>query len=145
MLEGQYTMSATVYMAEIHAALVSAEIQRRLVYFEDLYRDIIMPIPVAVWGEVMDESFSSDDDDDDHDANASAVDVDAIIASLPTEVVPPEGEPADGDPCSVCYLPYTPGEQRTRLTCAHTYHTECIQSWMRQSRGRCALCNRTME
>jgi hypothetical protein len=82
-----------------------------------------------------------DIDDDDSDGDSPDA-VDAALAALDSSVLDANDVPAvNADPCSVCYTPYEAGDRRSMLRCGHAYHTECIQPWLRQSGGKCALCN----
>lgn len=41
--------------------------------------------------------------------------------------------------CAICLEAYKRGEVLTRLPCCHTFHVDCITTWMRRA-TRCPLC-----
>ena len=50
-----------------------------------------------------------------------------------------EGEEARAGECSVCLELISPGQQMRRLPCSHSYHRECIDTWLLKRR-KCPLC-----
>lgn len=45
--------------------------------------------------------------------------------------------------CSICLVDYTAGVILRVLPCTHTYHTECIDKWLR-TKGACPFCQRPL-
>ncbi|GBP87260.1 E3 ubiquitin-protein ligase RNF115 [Eumeta japonica] len=64
------------------------------------------------------------------------------IAALPREDVTPEQAAADTT-CSVCWETFKQGEQVSRLECEHTFHSACIEPWLRLH-ATCPICRRSL-
>ena len=52
-----------------------------------------------------------------------------------------EEDDAGGAPCAICLIDLRPGCEVRRLPCAHTFHAECVATWLR-SKSTCPLCRR---
>jgi len=73
----------------------------------------------------------------------------AQIRRLPTRLVAHRchGEDCNGDEeeeCPVCFAAYAPGEELRTLPCMHSFHTECIDSWLTSGAagaGTCPVCH----
>jgi hypothetical protein len=59
------------------------------------------------------------------------------------DAAPPESEQHD-DTCSICMGEYVPGEELRVLPCAHWFHQECIDQWLKGSKF-CPLCQQNIE
>ncbi|XP_073311055.1 E3 ubiquitin ligase BIG BROTHER-related-like isoform X1 [Primulina huaijiensis] len=109
-----------------------------------------------------------DDDDDDHGDNSQdawdEVDPDELsyeellalgevvgtesrglsvdtIASLPSVNYKSQGDQTGiSDSCVICRLDYEDGETLTVLSCKHSYHTECINNWLKINKV-CPVCS----
>jgi len=64
-----------------------------------------------------------------------------VINSLQTETLKEDSVDSDGtsDACSICLEPLLKGEEATKLSCSHSYHTNCINEWLRNV-GNCPVC-----
>lgn len=67
-----------------------------------------------------------------------------VIESLPTQLVEPgETEVLAGEKqrCTVCLEDFMEGAVLRRLPCAHKFHKECIDCWLKQ-KATCPICQR---
>jgi hypothetical protein len=48
------------------------------------------------------------------------------------------------DTCSICLGDYEVGESITELPCLHSFHSDCISTWVR-GHVRCPLCNQDLD
>jgi hypothetical protein len=56
-----------------------------------------------------------------------------------------EGTPFADKQCSICQETYKEREWHTFLPCAHGYHSNCVQEWIKQSEtAKCPECNRNI-
>ncbi|KAK4768807.1 hypothetical protein SAY86_026957 [Trapa natans] len=63
------------------------------------------------------------------------------IASLPSVSFTAGGtQHGSCDSCVICRLDYEDGETLTILTCKHTYHSECINNWLKINKV-CPVCS----
>ncbi|KAL5543124.1 hypothetical protein UlMin_010834 [Ulmus minor] len=64
-----------------------------------------------------------------------------MIASLPS-VIYKTGSSQNGsnDSCVICRLDYEDGETLTLLSCKHSYHSECINNWLKINKV-CPVCS----
>ena len=64
-----------------------------------------------------------------------------VINSLQSETLKENSVDADGaaNACSICLESLLKGEECTRLSCSHSYHTACINEWLRNV-GNCPVC-----
>ncbi|XP_075500945.1 E3 ubiquitin ligase BIG BROTHER-related-like isoform X2 [Primulina tabacum] len=63
------------------------------------------------------------------------------IASLPSVNYKSQGDEAGiSDSCVICRLDYEDGETLTVLSCKHSYHTECINNWLKINKV-CPVCS----
>lgn len=73
----------------------------------------------------------------------------AQIRRLPTRQVTQrsciaEDGNEDEEECSICFAAYMPGEELRTLPCMHSFHTECIDSWLTSGAagaGTCPVCH----
>lgn len=70
------------------------------------------------------------------------------IRRLPTRLVGrrTHGDHCNGDDeeCPVCFAAYEEGEELRTLPCMHSFHTECIDSWLTSGAagaGTCPVCH----
>ena len=42
--------------------------------------------------------------------------------------------------CSICLESYEIGEKLRKLPCQHTFHAECVDTWLTKKSGTCPLC-----
>ncbi|GJP64954.1 hypothetical protein CLOP_g21886 [Closterium sp. NIES-67] len=63
------------------------------------------------------------------------------IDRLPATAVTPQD--SDLDPCAICIEVPSEGEMLRRLPCAHSFHRDCIDEWLRR-RAVCPICKRDM-
>lgn len=42
--------------------------------------------------------------------------------------------------CSICFGPYSEGEEIRKLHCTHNFHQRCVDVWLLGHRNRCPLC-----
>uniref|UniRef100_A0A7S0F8V0 RING-type E3 ubiquitin transferase n=1 Tax=Pyrodinium bahamense TaxID=73915 RepID=A0A7S0F8V0_9DINO len=42
--------------------------------------------------------------------------------------------------CSICFGPYSEGEDIRKLTCGHHFHQRCVDVWLLGHQNRCPLC-----
>jgi len=42
--------------------------------------------------------------------------------------------------CSICFGPYSEGEEIRKLTCGHHFHQRCVDVWLLGHQNRCPLC-----
>ncbi|KAK4757970.1 hypothetical protein SAY87_019271 [Trapa incisa] len=64
------------------------------------------------------------------------------IASLPSVSYTTGGnQHGSSDNCVICRLDYEDGETLTILTCKHTYHSECINNWLKINKV-CPVCSK---
>ncbi|KAJ3337941.1 hypothetical protein HDU93_000328, partial [Gonapodya sp. JEL0774] len=45
-----------------------------------------------------------------------------------------------GTSCPICLEPYTPESSLRLLPCTHSFHADCVDSWLANRRGVCPLC-----
>jgi len=64
-----------------------------------------------------------------------------VITSLASEQLKDDSVDAEGqaNACSICLEPLLRGEECTKLACSHSYHTGCINEWLRNV-GNCPVC-----
>ena len=62
------------------------------------------------------------------------------IRSLPTYNIQ-ENQPSSN--CSICLCDFQPGEEAKMLQCLHSFHSNCIDTWLHQS-GTCPICKTTI-
>ncbi|KAJ6916725.1 hypothetical protein NC652_019214 [Populus alba x Populus x berolinensis] len=61
-----------------------------------------------------------------------------IIASLPSiNYKAGSSQNGSNDSCVICRLDYEDGETLTLLSCKHSYHSECINNWLKINKGSC--------
>ncbi|RQM21160.1 hypothetical protein B5M09_010075 [Aphanomyces astaci] len=65
-----------------------------------------------------------------------------LIAQLPTRVF--EATAADGCECLVCRYNFSPGDEIRTLPCFHSYHSNCIDPWLRINKV-CPVCQVSIE
>ena len=64
------------------------------------------------------------------------------VAALPTRRFEPrEGAEAAETTCSICLADFAAGDELRGLPCAHSFHTGCIDQWLKSSR-QCPCCRR---
>jgi hypothetical protein len=66
------------------------------------------------------------------DAGSSSGDDDGAGSSV-TEV-------ADAEECSICLCGYADGDVLKQLPCRHSFHSSCIDTWLRNHSPTCPLC-----
>merc|ERR1711957_460119 len=66
---------------------------------------------------------------------------DAALQALPTETLE---KTVEGDPCAICQDTMSQGDAVRRLPCAHIFHADCIEKWLRL-KLTCPLCNISVE
>jgi len=66
----------------------------------------------------------------------------AALQSLPTFTVKAG---TSAPPCSICMMEYEAGEQLTSLPCAHSYHSVCIEKWLKSYSKNCPICKHSLE
>jgi hypothetical protein len=60
-----------------------------------------------------------------------------ILERLPPFVYDPNDETGfSNDACSICLGEFEAGEEVRRLPCHHTFHGDCVATWLQVSRGR---------
>ncbi|KAG5221866.1 zinc finger family protein [Salix suchowensis] len=65
----------------------------------------------------------------------------ATIASLPSiNYKTGSSQNGSNDSCVICRLDYEDGETLTLLSCKHSYHSECINNWLKINKA-CPVCN----
>lgn len=42
--------------------------------------------------------------------------------------------------CSICFGPYSNGEEIRKLSCSHHFHQRCVDVWLLRHQNRCPLC-----
>jgi len=42
--------------------------------------------------------------------------------------------------CSICFGPYTDGQEIRKLSCGHHFHQRCVDVWLLGHQNRCPLC-----
>ncbi|KAG6773667.1 hypothetical protein POTOM_020960 [Populus tomentosa] len=63
------------------------------------------------------------------------------IASLPSiNYKTGSSQNGSNDSCVICRLDYEDGETLTLLSCKHSYHSECINNWLKINKA-CPVCN----
>ncbi|KAJ7954583.1 E3 ubiquitin ligase BIG BROTHER-related [Quillaja saponaria] len=63
------------------------------------------------------------------------------IAALPSVNYKTEGnQNGSNDSCVICRLDYEDGETLTVLSCKHSYHSECINNWLKINKV-CPICS----
>ena len=96
------------------------------------------PRRIAEFDSVIDEQETDselDDDSDDAPYTPDAM-LDSIVDSL-REVVLGAND-ISGD-CAICQEDYIMGDKINYMTCAHRFHSHCIQRWLRRS-PLCPIC-----
>jgi hypothetical protein len=64
------------------------------------------------------------------------------VAALPTRRFEPrEGAEAAETTCSICLADFAAGDELRGLPCTHSFHTGCIDQWLKSSR-QCPCCRR---
>lgn len=61
------------------------------------------------------------------------------IASLPSVNYKTQSN-LDADPCVICRLEFEEGDTLTVLSCKHSYHSECINNWLKINKV-CPVCS----
>lgn len=72
--------------------------------------------------------------------------VPGIIASLRRTQYDPDKFQHDAD-CVICMVPYKAADIVTQLKCdpRHYFHTECLESWIKQGHNQCPFCRAPIE
>ena len=63
----------------------------------------------------------------------------AIAASLEVMPAPSPSEETTAPSCIICLLEIEREQPTTALACGHTYHSACVQIWLRSHRS-CPIC-----
>merc|ERR1719478_288750 len=69
---------------------------------------------------------------------------DPVLESLPTHVYDGAKDAFDNDTCSICLGEFEDGESLRKLPCDHSFHADCIASWLNH-RHTCPLCVEPIE
>ena len=66
------------------------------------------------------------------------------LASLPQRRVTEGNTDDDGQPnlCCICCCEFAPGDLQMMLHCKHSFHPECIGTWLRAKRT-CPVCKQS--
>ncbi|KAI8905359.1 hypothetical protein DFJ77DRAFT_479199 [Powellomyces hirtus] len=62
-----------------------------------------------------------------------------MIGSLPSRPYTPGCMPSDEAKCTVCLSEYESGDSLKGTPCAHWFHDECLEEWLKQSKT-CPIC-----
>ena len=84
-------------------------------------------------------TFSSDNNSFNGSIKKKNKDVQAIINCLPTTIVKEKKEHDSNNNCVICMSDFEPGEKISTLPCAHVFHTECIDDWIKRE-PTCPVC-----
>lgn len=66
----------------------------------------------------------------------------AVVPAIHSLPVGAPGVPARAGRCTICLEDYSAGCTLRRLPCAHTFHSACVDHWLKQ-RAVCPICQRT--
>ncbi|CAG8471569.1 2561_t:CDS:2 [Paraglomus occultum] len=68
---------------------------------------------------------------------------DSLIQSLPTKSYTLSKDKSNGERCTICLSEYEINERLRDLPCAHDFHTDCIDAWLKNS-DKCPICRRSV-
>ena len=64
-----------------------------------------------------------------------------VVAGETTGGAPPGGATASIPECSICLCEFEKGEAITKLRCDHSFHKDCVTSWLKLNRT-CPICRK---
>ncbi|CAG8462957.1 6008_t:CDS:10 [Paraglomus brasilianum] len=67
----------------------------------------------------------------------------SLIQSLPTKSYILSKDKSNGERCTICLSEYETSERLRDLPCAHDFHIDCIDAWLKNS-DKCPICRRSV-
>lgn len=111
------------------------------------FQDMMMPFPGEAFYQMVIQGYNVQQDENLQDmsyeemlqrfpGNVPQPADSYTIRSLPSYTIQ-ENQPSSN--CSICLCDFQPGEEAKRLHCLHSFHSNCIDTWLQQS-GTCPIC-----